>query len=222
MIIFIETVFPKFATEAREMVLELMRFHEENKQQMELMDGFDLYKELREIQRIYGDAVSGAKFPVRFEDLLAGFVWRWLKTIDSSVIGWVDAAIREDHFALKIREEEGREPLDSERHTSSVVDMFRSFNQPVDFLRKLDWGDEFQYANFMTALSKILGKGVARYCEVLEKLFTFEMDKPTVEQEVVAAQTRQQKWMALAREAWTNKDKIEPFQFAPEVWVYSS
>lgn len=216
--IFIEVVFPKFAIEARNIILDIMQAYKEKSQEVEIEDGFDLYKELAEIRRIYNEAHPKEQFPVHFEDFLVDFVWRWIRVTDSKVIGWVDEAIKHDDFTIRIREEEGREPSDDERHTLSVLDIFRSFNQTVDGIKKLEWGDEIQNARFMTALSKTLGAGIARYCEVLEKLFTFEMDRQTPEQEAAANQTRQQKWMALARDAWTNTEKIEPFQFAPEVY----
>jgi len=154
---------------------------------------------------------------VKIEDLLADFVWRWVKITDSKVIGWVDGAITQDDFVLTTRQEHGREPTDDERHTASVVDIFRSFNQIVNDLKKLEWQDDYQMAKFSTALAKTVGQGIGRYCEVLEKLFTFEMDRQTPEQEAAATQTRQQRWLALARDAWSNQEKIEPFQFAPEV-----
>lgn len=219
--IFIEVVFPKFAVEARNIILEIMRVYKEKQQEVEIEDGFDLYKELAEIRRIFNEAHPKERFPVHFEDFLADFVWRWIKNTDSKVIGWVDEAIKQDDFTIKIREEEGREPTDDERHTLSVLDIFRSFNQTVDYIRKLEWGDEVQNARFNTALAKTLGSGIARYCEVLEKLFTHEMDRQTPEQEAAANQTRQQRWMTLARDAWSNNDKIEPFQFAPEVILIS-
>ena len=151
------------------------------------------------------------------EEMMQEFVWRWLKTTDAKVIGWVDAAIQQDSFKLPDRIELGRDPNDDERHTSSVVDIFRSFNQMVYELKKLDWQDELQLSKFNTVLAKTLGLGLGRYCEVLEKLFTFEMDRQTPEQEAAASQTRQERWLSLARDAWSNKEKIEPFQFAPEV-----
>jgi len=221
MMIFVEIVFPEFAAVARDVVLEIMQAYQEKNQEVEIEDGFDLYRELSEIRRIYGDAFPKNKFPIRLEDFLADFVWRWIKNTDAKVIGWVDEAIKHDDFVIRIREEQGREPMDDERHTMSVVDIFRSLNQTVDYIKKLEWKDEVQYGKFVTALAKTLGSGVARYCEVLEKLFTFEMDKQTPEQEAAARQTRQQRWMAMARDAWSNKDKIEPFQFAPEVYLPS-
>lgn len=221
--VFVEVAFPRFAIEAREVILEIIKVWNEKGEDMEVEDAIELYKELSEIKRIFSEAYRDRRFPVKFEDILADYVVKYLNTIDDKVISWVDGAIKQDDFVLKVRELEGREPTDEERHTSSSVDIFKAFNQPVDYLKKLEWGDEYQNAMFFTSLAKILGKGIARYCDVLEKLFTYEMDRPTAaEQEVQAQQTRQQRWMALAREAWSNDNKIEPFQFAPEVRITSS
>lgn len=217
MMIFVEVAFPRFGIEAREIVLEIIKVYQEKGQDLDVEDAIELYKELSEIRRIYHECFPDRRFPVRFEDFLAEYVTKWLTSVDEKVIGWVDGAIKQDDFVLKVRETEGREPEDHERHTSSSVDIFKAFSQPVDFLKRLEWQDELQNAKFFTALAKILGKGISRYCEVLEKLFTFEMDRPTAEQEQAATQTRQQRWISLAREAWNNDNKIEPFQFAPEV-----
>ena len=69
----------------------------------------------------------------------------------------------------------------------------------------------------MTALAKIIGAGITRYCEIAEQKFIREMDRLTPEQEAASNQSRQEKWMQLAKDAWSNKEKIEPFQFFPEV-----
>ncbi|KAK5188067.1 hypothetical protein LTR16_008815, partial [Cryomyces antarcticus] len=71
----------------------------------------------------------------------------------------------------------------------------------------------------MTALSKSIGTGLARYCELIEQSFVKEMDRVTPEQEAAARQTRQEKWMQLAKDTWANKEKIEPFHFLPESLV---
>ncbi|KAL7275660.1 hypothetical protein RUND412_001393 [Rhizina undulata] len=214
--IYVEVVFPKFVLGMTNAIQEIIEAYAARGEEVPIEDGFELYQELSEIRRAYCEAFPEQKFPVRLEDYLSEFVTRWIKITDSKVIGWVDNAIKEDSFVITVREEQGREPTDEERHTVSVVDIFRSFNQTVETLTKLEWKDDLQYARFMTSLSKTLGSGIARYCEVVEKLFAHEMDRQTPEQEAAANQTRQQKWLAMARDAWSNKDKIEPFQFAPE------
>lgn len=128
------------------------------------------------------------------------------------MLDWIEGAVRQDNFSIQAESDE-------ERHTVSAVDMFRSFGQSIDQIVKLEWDDDFQYAKFMTAISKSIGMGVARYCELLEQKFVKEMDRLTPEQEAAARQTRQEKWMQMAKETWNNKEKVEPFQFLPEVSI---
>lgn len=135
---------------------------------------------------------------------------------DENMIGWVDQAIKHDRFLVRT-DKADELPSDDERHSVSVIDMFRSFNQAVDQIIQLHWNDELQHAKFMTALARTVGNGLARYCEVMEQRFSREMDRLSPEQEAAANRTRQEKWVQLAKEAWSNKEKIEPFQFYPEV-----
>ena len=135
---------------------------------------------------------------------------------DQKIVDWVDQAIKQDQF--KVRTElKDQIPTEDERHSDSVIDIFRSFNQTIDPVVQLNWDDDLQYAKFMTALARVIGTGIARYCEVVELRFTKEMDRLTPEQEAAANQTRQEKWVQLAKDAWSNREKIEPFQFFPEV-----
>lgn len=150
------------------------------------------------------------------EGLLEEFVWRWLHLTDQSVMEWVNQAIRQDQFTVHGGELTGVVPEDN-RHSVSVIDIFRSYNQVVENLIGLEWDNDLQYAKFMTALSNSMGKGVAKYCESLEQMFAREMDRLTPEQEAALNQTTQEKLMQFAKDTWTNKDKIEPFQFSSEV-----
>jgi hypothetical protein len=71
----------------------------------------------------------------------------------------------------------------------------------------------------MTAVSKSIGIALARYCELVEQKFGREMDRMTPEQEAAARQTRQEKWISMAKDLYTQREKVEPFQFYPEVSV---
>lgn len=107
--------------------------------------------------------------------------------------------------------------VEDERHSVSIVDVFRSFNQSIQQIKDLQWDNAYQNAKFMTALSKAIGLGIQRYCDLSEQRFQKEMDRPSPEQEAAAKATKQEKWMNMAKNAWSNKDKVEPFQFLPEV-----
>lgn len=156
------------------------------------------------------------EFGFHIEGQLADFVWRWIAMTDAKMVGWVENAVTQDNFAVRAAFQ-GHVPTDEERHSVSAVDMFRSFSESVDEIIKLEWDDDLQYAKFMTAISRSIGAAVARYCELLEQKFIKEMDRLTPEQEAAARQTRQEKWMQIAKDTWQNKEKAEPFQFLPEV-----
>lgn len=157
-------------------------------------------------------------FAFHIEGDLAEFVWRWIRITESSIFDWVNQAIKQDNF--RVRRENNEIPTEDQRHSLSVIDIFSSFNQTIDRIVQLNWDDDLQYAKFMTALAKVVGAGVARYCEVLEQTFSKEMDRLTPEQEAAKNQSTQEKWLSLAKDAWNNKEKIEPFKFFPEVCRY--
>ena len=138
---------------------------------------------------------------------------------EHSIFDWVDQAIKQDSF--RVRTENSVIPTEDKRHSVSVIDIFSSFNQTIDRIVQLNWDDDLQYAKFMTALAKIVGAGVARYCEVLEQKFSKEMDRLTPEQEPARNKSTQEKLLSLAKDDWNNREKIEPFNFFPEVCVYS-
>ena len=128
---------------------------------------------------------------------------------------WVENAIKQDNFSVRC--EKDQIPTEDQRHSVSVIDVFSSFNQTIDRIVQLNWDDDLQYAKFMTALAKVVGASIARYCEITEQKFSREMDRLTPEQEAARTQSTQEKWLSMAKDAWNNKEKIEPFQFFPEV-----
>jgi hypothetical protein len=214
MMCLVEEIFPAYAADARDLVARIMEVAHSKNETVPVQDGFDLYKELVEIRRIHSDALPNRKFAFKIEDLLQDFVWRWIEVTDANLIGWVENAFKADQFQI---ESQNPVPDDEERHSVSVVDMFRSFNQSIEQIVGLNWDDDFQYAKFMTAVSKSIGIALARYCELVEQKFGREMDRMTPEQEAAARQTRQEKWITMAKDLYTQREKVEPFQFYPEV-----
>ncbi|KAI5815106.1 hypothetical protein BZA77DRAFT_266223 [Pyronema omphalodes] len=214
--IFVEVVYPKLALKVKSVLEETFAELAARKQEMALDDGLDIYRQFTDLRALYmGLKNMPEEWPVHIEDLFIQFPKRWLQEVDSKVLGWVEGAVKQDKQMFSATE--GPDLTErQERHTSSVVDIFRSFNQSIGFLKELNWQDEYQYAKFMTVMTKILEKGVTRYCEELEYWFRHELNKKTPEQEAALTQTKQQKWMAMAKEAWSNEKKVEPFQFAPE------
>lgn len=223
--ILVKEILPSFAGDAKELVARIMEVNKERGQEVPTQDGFDLYKDLVDIRNVYAQALPGQEFGFHIEGHLQDFVWRWIAMTDSKIIDWVNAAVQHDKFEVRqdqAAKERGDPPTEDERHSSSAMDIFVSFNQSIDQIIQLNWDDDLQYAKFMTAISKSIGKGVARYCELLETAFAREMDRQTHEQEARAQQKQHEKWLAAARDVWATGGtgpKIEPFQFWPQSFV---
>ncbi|KAL9040138.1 MAG: hypothetical protein Q9180_002101 [Flavoplaca navasiana] len=214
----VETILPLYAEDARDIVLRILDLAQASGEEVPIEDGFALYGELVDIRRVYADVLPKVPFPFPIEATLAEFVWRWIRETESSINDWVDQAIKQDQF--RVRTDNPQQiPTEEQRHSVSVMDIFSSFNQTIDRVVQLNWDDDLQYAKFMTALAKVVGAGIARYCDTVEQRFTKEMDRLSPEQEAAASQTKQEKWLQLAKDTWNNKDKIEPFQFFPESFV---
>ncbi|KAI4123583.1 MAG: hypothetical protein LQ338_005201 [Usnochroma carphineum] len=214
----VETILPLYAEDARDIVTRILELAQTKGEEVPIEDGFQLYSELTDIRRVHGEVLPNVPFPFPIEATLAEFVWRWIRMTESAITDWVDQAIKQDNF--RVRTDNPQQiPTEEQRHSVSVIDIFSSFNQAIDRVVQLNWDDDLQYAKFMTALAKIVGAGIARYCDVLEQRFIKEMDRLSPEQELAASQTKQEKWLQLAKDTWNNKEKIEPFQFFPESFV---
>ncbi|KAL8680095.1 MAG: hypothetical protein Q9186_003679 [Xanthomendoza sp. 1 TL-2023] len=214
----VETILPLYAEDARDIVTRILELAEASSEEVPIEDGFQLYSELIDIRRVHGEVLPQVPFPFPIEGTLADFVWRWIRITEASINDWVDQAIKQDQFRVRVDSPQ-QIPTEEQRHSVSVMDIFTSFNQTIDRVVQLNWDDDHQYAKFMTALAKIVGAGIARYCEVVEQRFSKEMDRLSPEQEATASQTKQEKWLQLAKDTWNNKEKIEPFQFFPESFV---
>ncbi|KFY74378.1 hypothetical protein V499_05590 [Pseudogymnoascus sp. VKM F-103] len=212
--VLVETMFPSFENDAADLIQRIMNVAHANNSEVDLEDGFALYKELVEIRRIHQQALPDVPFAFHIEDALADFVWRWINVTDEKMVDLVDQAILHDKFEVR-----SENPTDNERHSVSAIDVFRLFNETTDQIFQLNWDDDVHHAKFMTALSKSFGVGLARYCEAVEERFTKEMNRLTPEQEAAAKQSKQDRWMQLAKDAWNNKEKMEPFQFHPQSLV---
>ncbi|KAL8972454.1 MAG: hypothetical protein Q9183_000541 [Haloplaca sp. 2 TL-2023] len=216
----VETTLPLYAEDARDIVTRILELAEAGGEgeEVPIDDGFQLYAELSEIRSVYAQVLPNIPFPFPIEATLADFVWRWIRMTESAIYDWVDQAIKQDRFCVRTDNPQ-QIPTEEQRHSVSVMDIFSSFNQSIERIVQLNWDDDLQYAKFMTSLAKVVGAGVSRYCDVVEQRFSKEMDRLSPEQEMAASQSKQEKWLQLAKDTWNNKEKIEPFQFFPESFV---
>lgn len=214
----VSEMLPGYAEDAKHLVNQIIEVEAARGDVVPVQDGFDLYREMVEIRGVHANALPGTPFRFDVEEQLQDFVWRYIAEVDSTIVSWVEEAVKQDTFQVRTQSPQ-QIPTDDERHSDSIIDIFRSFNQSVETIIQLNWDNDVHYAKFMTAISKSISMGICRYGELLEQKFAREMDRLTPEQEAAKAATRQEKWMQMAKDAWANQPKIEPFQFAAESLV---
>ncbi|KAK8088845.1 C2 domain protein [Apiospora hydei] len=212
--ILVETMFPSFEQDAESCIIQIIEVAQAQGVEFGSDDGFALYRELCEIRQIHHSSLPDKPFSFDIEEVLVGFVWRWIENAERLTDQIVTEAIKLDSFQVR-SQGEGHITLDSERHSNSIIDMFRSFNQTADQIFQLGWDNDVHHARFMTSLSRIFANGICKYCEIVDTEFFREMNTPRTneEAEAEAAQTTQGKFMKYAKDAWNTKDKFEPFQF---------
>ncbi|CAK7565426.1 MAG: hypothetical protein SEPTF4163_003343 [Sporothrix epigloea] len=208
----VSTMFPSFEADAKAIIERIMQTAKHRGLEVNMQDGFDLYKELVDIRKIHVESLPGQPFAFHIEGLLEDFVWRWIKGVQERMEDIVEEAIKQDSFQVRVQHE-GEVPTDDERHSVSIIDTFQAFNQSVDQIYQLEWDDDVHHAKFMTALAKAFTAGIGRYCEIVEQRFAKEMDRPSAQELANANKTAQERWMQYAKDALSNKERVEPFQF---------
>ncbi|RCI15482.1 hypothetical protein L249_3572 [Ophiocordyceps polyrhachis-furcata BCC 54312] len=216
--ILVAEALPSFEGDAGAIVEAILSGASESGVEIDIQDGFELYKELVEIRRVHHQSLPNVPFAVDIENLLISFVWRWIRNAEERIPNFVAQAIKQDQFQVRAESPE-QVARDSERHSVSVIDLFMLFNQTVDQISALEWDNEVHHAKFMTALARIITTGIGLYCDGVEQRFAKEMDRVSADELAVQAKTTQEKWMQMAKDALNSKEKVEPFQFYPESFV---
>ncbi|POW08394.1 hypothetical protein PSHT_09588, partial [Puccinia striiformis] len=78
---------------------------------------------------------------------------------------WVQSAIKADTFS----------PQGNDSHSNSIIDLEDSCCSAVAFIQKLKWSNEFQNAEFMTKLARIISKSIEQYSAIIEQSFVEEV-----------------------------------------------
>jgi len=214
--VLVETVFPSFEEDAQEFIKRVMDLAKGRDDDLSVEDGFILYKELVAIRKIHVEVLPGKPFAFHIEGLLDDFVWKWIKNTEVRMIEMVENAIKEDQFQVRSSNPDGI-ATDEDRHSESIIDTFRIFRQSVDQIFELQWDDDVHHARFMTALARGIAAAIGHYCEVVETQFAREMERQTEQEIAAATKTAQEKFFQYAKDAWNTKERVEPYQFLPEV-----
>jgi len=216
MAVFVENVFPSFEGDAEAIIKQILEVASQKGEEIPVDEGFALYKELVQIRALHLSFYPAKPFGFDVEELLAPFVWRWIELSESKVEEHVENAIKQDQFQVR-GESPDQIPLDSQRHSVSIIDVFRLFRETADEVFNVGWDNDVHHARFMTALARSFALGIGRYSELVWERFSKEMDRPSAQEIAAAQMTAQEKFLQMAKDAWNTKEPIEPFQFYAEV-----
>ncbi|KXS22372.1 hypothetical protein M427DRAFT_150672 [Gonapodya prolifera JEL478] len=102
----------------------------------------------------------------------APFVSKWLDVTEAKTAEWVDAAVRNDTFKPVLPP--------SVLHSTSVVDIFSSFHQALDFIETLKWENPLTKGKFLSRFAKVMGKALNLYVErLMGSFFTVDAKQQT-------------------------------------------
>jgi hypothetical protein len=120
----------------------------------EMVAVFELYHAVRNLQKTYEkiDFRLSDKFPMA--KWFRAFVLQWLSHSEGKLFQWVKSAIEHDDL---------QSISDQVLHSSSVLDLFTSFQQLVDFVKGLDWPNEHDARRFYFAVFYDIIAAIARY-----------------------------------------------------------
>ncbi|ROT36838.1 hypothetical protein SODALDRAFT_314461 [Sodiomyces alkalinus F11] len=216
--ILVESTLPLFEKDAEHIIAKSIETAQTNGEEIDIQDGFDLYRELVTLRGHHRQYLPNQPFAFDVEALLEGFVWRWIKTTEGRMQEFVENAIKQDNFGVRPSNAD-QPPLDAERHSVSIVDLFMLFRQTAAQIEDLHWENEYHHARFMTRLAHSFAVGIEKYCELVSKIFAADMDRPSPEELATASRTAQEKFLKYAKDAWNSKEKPTPYNFNSQVFV---
>lgn len=192
-----------FAVDSQSMFQHLMSHMTARHEEPSFEDMVSLYKKLCEIRDLYTQ-VHG-KFPFDLETAFVKYIRRHVESSATLATSWVDPAIEADQW----------EPLDESEgvmYSSSVADMFTSLGTALAVVSELKWDNPIHVAQFYTLLMSGVSTAVCRYASRLFQLFSEELELLDDKKET-KYKTRQEKWMAMAKNAMSGSEPVTPYQF---------
>ncbi|KAF9095477.1 hypothetical protein BGX23_000441 [Mortierella sp. AD031] len=125
-------------------------------------DVFPLYQLCRELVSLFEEYAPSSSVHFNISTWFRPYVLKYLEDLDSNILGWVTAAIKQDQF---------EEVSVGAGHSSSASDLFAFFYDPLRWIRGLNWSDDYQRATFMSKLAKVFCKAVDLYAQYMESMF---------------------------------------------------
>ncbi|KAJ3381727.1 hypothetical protein HDU84_004891, partial [Entophlyctis sp. JEL0112] len=128
--------------------------------------GFNLYNTVKELVLVV--EMIDFRFlqdgRIRIVEWFRVFVQAFVELSDTKINEWVENAVSVDDFQSLIS-----------GHSSSVLDIFTSFQQQLDFVMSLNWPSEIDVSIFIGNLIENIGFGLEKYVQLMKKLITSDL-----------------------------------------------
>lgn len=198
-----KTHFSLFSVDSQSMFTHLMSHMTARHEEPSYDDMTLLYKKLCEIRELYVQVLPG-KFPFDLEAAFVKYIRRHVEQSATLATSWVDPAIDADKW----------EPMDEGEgimYSSSVADMFTSLGTALAIISELHWDNPVHVAQFYTTLMNGVSVAVCKYASRVFQLFSEELELE--DDKKVKYKSRQEKWMAMAKNAMAGSAPLTPYQF---------
>lgn len=137
-----------FLEDAKPMISHIFKLQETDNQNLAFQDLMSLYIKMVEIRYLYQQLINNTPFPFDIESKFEPYVFQHVQSSADVLVQWVKLNFDKDNF----------EPLDAANGTltsSSVLDVFSSFNGAVKFVTDIRWNNDIQLARFYTRIIKV-------------------------------------------------------------------
>ncbi|KAJ1567051.1 hypothetical protein HK405_007356, partial [Cladochytrium tenue] len=146
----------------------------------DLEEVLELYRRVRSLSQKYRESKFGVLESSRIGDWFRPFVADWLDLAEQRALEWVQNAANLDTYEL----------LPNLSHSSSVLDIFTSFQQQLDFLLRIDWPHSDEFRSFFVRYLEGVTTAIEKFCLLMRDGFMAELQKPTVMTKTAGKTTR--------------------------------
>ncbi|KAJ3161785.1 Protein unc-13 B [Geranomyces michiganensis] len=121
-------------------------------------DAFDLYDAVAALRAVYERVDYRLAERFKLTEWFAAPLREWVAVSERKFVEWMEAAVKVDDYVRS---------SPTVPYSSSVLDMFTSFQQQINFARKLRWPDSDQEAQVMERLLQGISDTLGRYVDAM-------------------------------------------------------
>lgn len=210
-----ERHFTLFAADSQSMINHMAAHWRAKKEETPFDDMVLLYKKIDEIRDLHAQVSDSSTFDFNIEECFYPYIIQWAEMSAQLAQSWVQPAIDADDFR----------PAENSTYSSSVMDVYQSFGSALEVVKSLHWRNQVHAAKLYTCLMKGISEAICQYAHVVLQRFSHELheeDNTGKGGKKKPVQTRQDKWLAMARNAVGTAaptKQIVPYRFLSETCI---